>query len=421
MDAVEWGTYTFGGLVGLGVAMEDSSGARTSKWIALAMIAGSLLALFVVLEVAARAVLLWGDDADRFLSYASLRQIKAHLEKAAEYFKYSPHYYLGYTPAPNYRANENRHNALGFRDDEIELPKPAHEFRIVCVGGSTTYTPAVGHYKYSYPNVIERVLHERGYEHVNVINAGVDGWTSHETLISFTMRLLELDADLIIVHHSINDVFARIVWPPEAYRPDNSGHRKRTLTQNIMPGILEHSTLLRGLLIKLGKVESHSAATVGLDLKSSDTFYGIEFERQRAIGAYPAGVFTKADLSRMLEENSVEHFATNIEHFVVLAQHHGIGVMLSTPAFTPVFDPNSSPRLRPLVTAPEFIDACREAGEILRTIAERHGERFFDFEAVFPKQETLFRDGIHMTYEGVEVKGRIFADHLLDEGIIPES
>jgi lysophospholipase L1-like esterase len=375
----------------------------------------SMVIFFVILEVAARTVLMRGDDPDRFLRYASLQQIQDHPEKAAEYFKYQPHYYLGYTPTPNYRANNNQHNTLGFRDDEIELPKPPGEFRVVCVGGSTTYTPAVGDYRYSYPNVVEQELQERGYDHVNVINGGVDGWTSHETLISFTMRLLELDPDLIIVHHSINDVFARIVWPSAAFRPDNSGHRERTLSQTFMPGLLEHSTLIRGLLIRMGKVQSHASSSVGLDLKSADTFRGFEYERQQTVGSYPQDVFVEADLAHMLEQNTSENFATNIEHFVVLAKSHDIDVLLSNVAIV-ASDPSADSR--PLVESPEFIQACNAAGETMRAIANRHNIHYFDFNAAFPKQDQYFRDGIHMTFEGAKAKGALFADHLIDKEII---
>ena len=60
-----------------------------------------------------------------------------------------------------------------------------------------------------------------------MINAGLAGWSSWESMINFQLRLLDLEPDLIIVYHAVNVLHARLVWPPEAYQPDNSGRYAR--------------------------------------------------------------------------------------------------------------------------------------------------------------------------------------------------
>ena len=379
----------------------------------------SLAILFVVLEVAARVVLYASGDADRFLRYASLRQFQARRDLAAPYFKYQPHRYLGYVPTPNYTtAKHNRHNALGYRDDEIVLPKPAGEFRIVCLGGSTTYTPSVGHYKYSYPNMVEQELNARGYGHVNVINGGVDGWTSHETLINFALRIVELDPDLIIVHHGINDVFARVVWPPEAYQGDNSGFRSPLVSDVFMPSIFEYSTVIRGLLIRWGRVEPHTALHTAIDRHHEDTFHAAAYDAQQRDGTYPDGVFNEADLATMFATNTPAYFRRNIEQLVVLAKYHGVQVVLATIVYAP--DPEAHPAIRPLASSPEFVAECERSRTILRSIAETFEVAFFDFAEVFPKDPQYFIDEAHVTFEGVQLKGKLFADYLIENGLAPQ-
>ena len=380
------------------------------------LVLATLLVLFVILEVAARVVLYASGDEDRFLRYASLRQFEARKDLAASYLKYTPHRYLGYIPTPGYVAGDNRHNELGYRDDPILLPKPAGEFRIVCLGGSTTYTPSVGAYEYSYPNVLERELHERGYNHVNVINGGVDGWTSYETLVNFAFRVIDLEPDMIIVHHGLNDTYARMVWPPEAFQGDNSGFRIDAASNIFMPSIFEYSTLIRGILIRTGRIQPHTALQAAFDHHRKDTFFAFEYEKQQAGGRYPEGVFEHVSPADMFEANDDAFFRRNIEHLILLAQHHGVKTVLATIPCFPEF--GDSARAWPLLKCPEFLAECEKANGMLEEEADQNGAAFFDFARVFPKEAAYFQDGVHVTFEGVKVKGKLFADFLVESGLL---
>jgi len=100
------------------------------------------------------------------------------------------------------------------------MPKPAGQFRIVCLGGSTTYTSDVKDYRDSYPYLLEKYLKAQGYNDVTVVNAGAGSWSSWESLINFQFRVLDLDPDLIIVYHGINDILRPIaVTTPAPARP----------------------------------------------------------------------------------------------------------------------------------------------------------------------------------------------------------
>ena len=137
------------------------------------VLALSTFIVLIFLEVCARTYLLHFADDTYFLRYASLRQLqKGYLSKKPIY---SPHVYLGYYPTPSYRKGEDRHNSLGYRGEEIDIPKLNGEFRIVCMGGSTTYTSFVDDYRMSYPYLLEKHLKSKGYKNVDVINAGAGG------------------------------------------------------------------------------------------------------------------------------------------------------------------------------------------------------------------------------------------------------
>src|SRR5262245_22655102 len=160
----------------------------------------TVLSLFLtagVLELGARAWLHWFASEQDFLDCASIAQLRARL---GEFERFRAHRHLGFALAPDYRKGHNRHNALGFRGEEIAIEKTAGTVRIACCGGSTTYGEGVVYdYKLSMPYLLEHALRAEGHQ-VEVINAGCPGWTSLETLINFETRLLELQPDYIVVY-----------------------------------------------------------------------------------------------------------------------------------------------------------------------------------------------------------------------------
>ena len=144
-----------------------------------------LLIIFCILEFGLHLYINYFASKDFILKYGSLRQLNEKLADLAYWesdqaskFRVSSHRYLGYYPTPNFRFGKNKHNSLGFRGDEFIISKPWEEFRIVCIGGSTTYTTRVDDYQLSYPALLEFELNSRGYDNVRVINAGVPGWTT---------------------------------------------------------------------------------------------------------------------------------------------------------------------------------------------------------------------------------------------------
>ena len=57
--------------------------------------------------------------------------------------QWAPHHYLNYFPTPRYKKGPTYHNSLGYRSREFNLEKPQNVYRIVTIGGSSTYTIAV--------------------------------------------------------------------------------------------------------------------------------------------------------------------------------------------------------------------------------------------------------------------------------------
>ena len=380
----------------------------------LVLVTASILVIFVVLEAAARIYLRFIADEDTFFHYASLRQLQQQKWEERVAFKYSPHRYLGYYPTPNHRYRENRHNALGYRGGEIAMPKPAGEFRIVCIGGSTTYTGHVNDWRLAYPAQLEAQLKERGFNNVSVVNAGVEGWTTYESLINFELRILDLEPDLIVVYHAINDMIGRFVWPPEMYRGDNSGSRGPFISERFMPNILEYSTLARAIMIRSGWMLPHSALPKLYDVYEP-TFYGFTWREQVKDGNYPSGIFENVSAKEMLDVNPPRYFRRNVESLQAIAQAHGVATVLATFFYSQGFEDE------PWVTSKEFLSTYDEANAILRDIATQTDAVLFDLAGTFPKNPELFTDGIHLTAEGARIKAGLIADFLVEQHLVSPS
>ena len=236
---------------------------------------------FVIAELAAQVWLRGFASEEPFRRYASLGQQLARSTALGQSpFKYLPHNYLGYAPAAGYVRGKNRHNDRGFRGDPVLTPKPRGEFRIVCIGGSTTYTSFVEDHALSYPSLLETGLRERGHESVRVINAGAEGYTSWESLVNLQFRVLDLEPDVVIIYHAVNDVLSRLVWPPWAYRGDNSGNLQDSGNFYRSPPGLQWSTLLRILQIHFG--EPSPSALPSTHVQFAPTSYGGRWSSRRS-------------------------------------------------------------------------------------------------------------------------------------------
>ncbi len=95
-------------------------------------------------------------------------------------------------------------NSHGFRDREIQVPKPEGLFRIVCIGGSTTAEGPTN--ELTYPKLLERILRERyGADRIEVVNAGVYASNSDNER-NRAAQYLALEPDLLLHYNGVNDI-----------------------------------------------------------------------------------------------------------------------------------------------------------------------------------------------------------------------
>lgn len=96
-------------------------------------------------------------------------------------------------------------NNVGLRGPDITLPKPPGTYRIVCIGGSTTFEGPRNHL--TYPAMLQKKFREHfKTDRIEVINGGVNGINSAGELGEF-QNYLRLEPDLVVHYNFANDVF----------------------------------------------------------------------------------------------------------------------------------------------------------------------------------------------------------------------
>ena len=309
--------------------------------------------------------------------------------------QWSPHHYLNYYPTPNYRSGLTSHNSLGYRDREFSLAKPAGTFRIVALGGSTTYTIKVEDNEKMFTRQLENMLRENyGYQAVEVINAGVGGYDSYESLVNLQFRALDLDPDLVIVYHGTNDVHNRLV-EPGAYRGDNSGRRIQWTPPPTSP-LIEHSVLAR---IVSDKLALGHFLPQGLEsYVCAPTYQGQE------------SLTPSDDPAALLDTNRPVYFERNLTNIVAVARAQGVDVLLATWAH--------SPYLEDYAATPHYQRGFRENNEVVAEVARKVVASLFDFAGVMPQAKEYWADGRHVNEAGAAEKARLFADYLHGSGLL---
>jgi hypothetical protein len=125
-------------------------------------------------------------------------------------YSYFP--YLPYSPTPKFTDLDSLRvlNSRGFRNSvEFSIPKPANTFRIICLGGSTTYDDyGEQKDKDTWAGRLEHYLnlHSAGKKY-EVINASGHNYDTYMNLIDFMTRCRDLQPDIIIIFEGINEIY----------------------------------------------------------------------------------------------------------------------------------------------------------------------------------------------------------------------
>lgn len=349
------------------------------------------ICFFLILEI---SVNIW---LDHIATPAQKKKYALSHDLPPEGSQWSRHHYLNYYPTPYYRSGLTHHNSLGFRNNELSIQKPEGVYRIVVLGGSDAYSLMVEDNKKTFTAQLESALRDRyKYKDIEVINAGVSGYNSWESLINLQFRVLDIEPDMIIVSAGYDDVHSRLV-SPSAYIGDNKGRRKQW--EQPTTAFYEKSSLLRLFSRYFGFTRQGSLPL----FVSSSTYMG-------ACSAYDTPDTSEELLRDLLRQNPPVYLRRNLLNMAAIAGMHNIRIMLATFAFSTVFDD--------YVSTTYYREGFAENNEVIKEVANDLDIPVFDFASVMSEEERYWADGRHLNDEGSARKASLFADFIADSAFI---
>ena len=122
---------------------------------------------------------------------------------------------LGWVWTPNYNQIESykqgssfqmQVNSQGYRDEHAYVqPKPQDTVRIIALGDSVVASPGVALAE-SFPQLLEQLIQQDSpNQQIEVINAGVDDYSTEQELLWLREKGVAFEPDLLIVHVYLND------------------------------------------------------------------------------------------------------------------------------------------------------------------------------------------------------------------------
>jgi hypothetical protein len=102
-------------------------------------------------------------------------------------------------------GREYRINGMGYRGRPLAVRKPEGTRRIVILGGSAVFDPAATEGQ-DWPHRVEEKLRQRGFPAVEVLNAGVPGHATFDSVGRFYSQIWTLQPDYLLVYEAWNDI-----------------------------------------------------------------------------------------------------------------------------------------------------------------------------------------------------------------------
>lgn len=253
-------------------------------------------------------------------------------------------------------------NSLGLRGPELARPKPAGRRRIACFGDSITFGFGVGDDE-TYSHVLGRMLASRDVE---VVNAGVTGFTSHQVLGWLRRVAPQAQPDVVTVLIGWND------------------QNRRPLTDRDYEARLRRARVVEGPLDRLRLYAAMKAL-----------YSRLGTGREPAAGS--------------VERVPPEHFRENLLAIASLCRSHGI-----QPVFVALPHEKNAGEL-PASTPYESLlaDVAREAGVPLLDVGKLGLATSLDDNA------SNFIDALHLSVAGNAHMARRLAEQLAVLGILP--
>jgi lysophospholipase L1-like esterase len=284
---------------------------------------------------------------------------------------------------------------LRFRNRSAKLKADPGVFRIITMGGSTTYGDGIEHNRHTWSGKLEKMFSEQlPDQRFEVLNGGVKGYNLFQVMLLFLRYAADYNPDLLVLY--LNTADSADTKGPYTYRElwrmKNEGQWS-TIDELIKDEPLpEPSGWVAGAQRVLHKVQLYNLLTKSV-IKTREKSLKPLADRVGAIK----------------EVNPANDYRANLLEIIETCKTRGIRLVLVDEYEV---DPNTNPESK-----------GTRVRNIMKAEAQNHGISFLGLNGDFQQREDSDKlvfphDPAHLSHQGhIEVAKRI-ARHLLDEGLL---
>ena len=291
--------------------------------------------------------------------------------------RYTSSSFTGYKLTPNWELNHDtlkeKINSLGFKNPEININKDKGTYRIICIGGSLVY--GRDNIDGTWPHFLGQIYDSNisSTQNIEVINAGVPGYTSFHSMTQLTTKLIDLEPDLIISYQLFTDLWYYNSLRKDVIIGDNFSIYNSGFTFGRMIDKSYFIVLCNAILKKyFSKIPDNEKLPSSLEEK-------------------------------IFNDDVLIYYNRNIDIMASLCQMFEIDLLLCPPIS--LFKENNTLEEEIMIMDIEnkefYLDYIKAGKDILKTISEKYGRvRYFDPSTKIVSTLNLLSDRYHPNVEG---------------------
>lgn len=298
-------------------------------------------------------------------------------------------------------------NNMGFRGRDLMMPKPADEYRIFMVGGSTTECLYLDD-EATVTADLERIANSFSPDglKVRVYNAGKGGDRSFDHVAMISQRIVHLQPDMIILFSGINDLLAAMADVDYLHCPQK---RRTGYSFTDLIGLLATEFQIpRGISLLMHR-RSESEIRQALPFHS-DYRRLVQVRKSKRLSPSPP----RTDLAS---------YASNLRTIIGICRAQNIQLVLMTQPTT------WNSRIDTTTASWHWMNCCdsvtyREAdmdramkqyNDVTRRLASQFDVPLVDLGRVLPKSSDIMYDDCHFNLNGARIAAECIAGYLKED------